>query len=292
MIRIGPRKSALAMWQANYVRFLLQAKYQEEEIEVIGYSTTGDRDKASALSSLDGKGAFTKEIETALLNNEIDLAVHSLKDLPTTQQEGVCLAAVPEREDPRDAFLSVNFESIEELPPAARVSTSSPRRGALVKEMRPDIEIIEIRGNVDTRLKKLQAGEADAMILASAGLRRLGRLELVKQWLPKEIFIPAPAQGALGLQIRTTDTKTQKLLAVLNDKKSEIEITAERAFLKTLEAGCHTPAGANAIVVDDIVQLTAFCVGKDGRIIRAIKSASTTLAEELGASVAQSLRGS
>src|ERR1700756_2900083 len=214
-LRIGSRGSQLALWQANHVAALLREQGDTLEIETI--KTTGDKITDVALAKVGTKGMFTKEIEEALADKRIDLAVHSLKDVPTELAPQFELAAIMKREDPRDAFLSVNFEKLEELPQGAKVGTSSLRRQAQLKALRPDLETFPLRGNVDTRLRKLAEGEYDAIILAAAGLNRLGKTELVKQVIPKDVMCPAAGQGALGIEIRAGDVTTHKLLAFLDD---------------------------------------------------------------------------
>ncbi len=245
-LRIGSRGSQLALWQANHISALLRARGHEIEIEII--HTTGDKITDVALAKVGTKGMFTKEIEEALAAGRVDLAVHSLKDLPTELPAGFEIAAITERQDPRDAFCSRHYSSFQELPQGARVGTSSLRRQAQLKAARPDLDIHPLRGNVDTRLRKLEQGEYDAIILASAGLKRLGKTQLVKQVIPAEIMCPAAGQGALGIEIREGDTKTRDLLAFLNDPAARAATTCERALLNSLGGGCQVPIGAFAEV--------------------------------------------
>src|ERR1700741_1706977 len=245
-LRIGSRGSQLALWQANHISALLRARGHEVEIEII--HTTGDKITDVALAKVGTKGMFTKEIEEALAAGKVDLAVHSLKDLPTELPKGFEIAAITERQDPRDAFCSRHYSKIEELPKRARVGTSSLRRQAQLKAIRPDLDIHPLRGNVDTRLRKLEQGEYDAIILASAGLKRLGKTELIKQIIPAEIMCPAAGQGALGIEIRQGDAKTRDLLAFLNDPNARAATTCERALLNSLGGGCQVPIGAFAEV--------------------------------------------
>ena len=245
-LRIGSRGSQLALWQANHISALLCARGHEVQIEII--HTTGDKITDVALAKVGTKGMFTKEIEEALAAGRVDLAVHSLKDLPTELPKGFEIAAITKREDPRDAFCSRHCSKIEDLPRGARVGTSSLRRQAQLKAIRPDLDIHPLRGNVDTRLRKLEQGEYDAIILASAGLRRLGKTELIKQIIPAEIMCPAAGQGALGIEIREGDTATRDLLAFLNDPKARAATTCERALLNRLGGGCQVPIGALAEV--------------------------------------------
>ena len=239
-LRIGSRGSQLALWQANHISTLLRARGHEVEIEII--HTTGDKITDVALAKVGTKGMFTKEIEEALAAGRVDLAVHSLKDLPTELPKGFEIAAITERQDPRDAFCSRNYASFQELPQKARVGTSSLRRQAQLKAVRPDLDIHPLRGNVDTRLRKLEQGEYDAIILAYAGLNRLGKTELVKQIIPADIMCPAAGQGALGIEIRQGDAPTRKHLEFLNDAAARAATTCERALLNSLGGGCQVPS--------------------------------------------------
>jgi len=250
-LRIGSRGSQLALWQANHISALLRARGHEIEIEII--HTTGDKITDVPLAMVGtkgglGKGIFTKEIEEALAAGRVDLAVHSLKDLPTALPPGFEIAAITERQDPRDAFCSRHYASFQELPHGARVGTSSLRRQAQLKAVRPDLDIHPLRGNVDTRLRKLEQGEYDAIILASAGLKRLGKTQLVKQIIPAEIMCPAAGQGALGIEIRLGYAATRQHLEFLNDPAARAATTCERALLNSLGGGCQVPIGAFAEV--------------------------------------------
>jgi hydroxymethylbilane synthase len=250
-LRIGSRGSQLALWQANHISALLRARGHEVEIEII--HTTGDRITDVPLAMVGtkgglGKGIFTKEIEEALAAGRVDLAVHSLKDLPTELPPGFEIAAITERQDPRDALCSRHYSKIENLPQSARVGTSSLRRQAQLKAIRPDLDIHPLRGNVDTRLRKLEQGEYDAIILASAGLKRLGRTELIKQIIPAEIMCPAAGQGALGIEIRKGDSATRRHVEFLDDSAARAATTCERALLNRLGGGCQVPIGAFAEV--------------------------------------------
>jgi hydroxymethylbilane synthase len=245
-LRIGSRGSQLALWQANHISALLRARGHEVEIEII--HTTGDKITDVALAMVGTKGMFTKEIEEALAAGRVDLAVHSLKDLPTELPPGFEIAAITERQDPRDAFCSRLYSGIEDLPQNARVGTSSLRRQAQLKAIRPDLDIHPLRGNVDTRLRKLEQGEYDAIILASAGLKRLGKTQLVRQIIPAEIMCPAAGQGALGIEIREGDAVTRQHLEFLNDPAARAATTCERALLNRLGGGCQVPIGAFAEV--------------------------------------------
>jgi hydroxymethylbilane synthase len=261
-LRIGSRGSQLALWQANHISALLRAQGHEVEIEII--HTTGDKITDVALAKVGTKGMFTKEIEEALAAERVDLAVHSLKDLPTELPGGFEIAAITERQDPRDAFCSRKYSSIEGLPQGARVGTSSLRRQAQLKAIRPDLDIHPLRGNVDTRLRKLEQGEYDAIILASAGLKRLGKTELVQQIIAAEIMCPAAGQGALGIEIREGDVKNRELLAFLNDANARAATTCERALLNSLGGGCQVPIGAFAERRNGKLHLQSVVADPDG----------------------------
>ena len=278
-LRIGSRGSQLALWQANHISALLSARGHEVEIEII--HTTGDKITDVALAKVGTKGMFTKEIEEALAAGKVDLAVHSLKDLPTELPNGFEIAAITERQDPRDAFCSVHHSSFQELPQGARVGTSSLRRQAQLKAVRPDLDIHPLRGNVDTRLRKLEQGEYDAIILASAGLKRLGKTQLIKQIIPAEIMCPAAGQGALGIEIREGDSKTRELLAFLNDPAARAATTCERALLNSLGGGCQVPIGAFAEVKDGKLHLESIVADPDGsKLLRDSRDGNDP--EELG----------
>jgi hydroxymethylbilane synthase len=285
-LRIGSRGSQLALWQANHISALLRARGHEVEIEII--HTTGDKITDVALAKVGTKGMFTKEIEEALAAGRVDLAVHSLKDLPTELPKGFEIAAITERQDPRDAFCSRHYSKIEDLPKRARVGTSSLRRQAQLKAIRPDLDVHPLRGNVDTRLRKLEQGDYDAIILASAGLKRLGKTELIKQIIAAEIMCPAAGQGALGIEIREGDTKTLGLLAFLNDPNARAATTCERALLNSLGGGCQVPIGAFAEMCDGKLHLESIVADPDGtKLLRDSRDGSDPerLGNEAGASL-------
>ena len=246
-LRIGSRGSQLALWQANHIAELLRVQGHEVKIEII--KTTGDRLQEVTFAEVGSKGMFTKEIEEALAASRIDLAVHSLKDLPTELPPGFALAATPVRADPRDVFVSVKHASLAELPRRARVGTSSQRRRAQLKALRPDIVAVEFRGNVDTRIRKLGEGQVDAILLAAAGLDRLEKNEWVRERLDPADFCPAAGQGALGIETRKNDRKTIAALAFLDDPDTRFAVTAERAALAALGGGCQVPIGVHCRVV-------------------------------------------
>jgi hydroxymethylbilane synthase len=240
-LRIGSRGSQLALWQSNHIAALLRSQGHTVDIEII--KTTGDRLQEVTFAQVGSKGMFTKEIEEALAAGSVDLAVHSLKDLPTDLPEPFALAATPPRVDPRDVFVSVNFPNLASLPQGARVGTSSQRRRAQLKALRPEIEAVEFRGNVDTRLRKLAEGQVDAILLAAAGLDRLEKTEWVRERLEPKYFCPAAGQGSLGIETRKGDEATIAALAFLDDKATRLAVTAERAALSALGGGCQVPIG-------------------------------------------------
>jgi hydroxymethylbilane synthase len=242
-LRIGSRGSQLALWQAHHIQTLLETQGHTVEIEII--KTTGDRLQEVTFAQVGSKGMFTKEIEEALVEGRVDLAVHSLKDLPTELPEPFTLAATPRRVDPRDALVSVDYHSLSELPAGALVGTSSQRRRAQLKALRPDLEAIEFRGNVDTRLRKLAEGQVAAILLASAGLERLGKTDWLRQRLSPREFCPAAGQGALGIEARRDDAAVLEALSFLDHAATRFAVTAERAALAALGGGCQVPIGVH-----------------------------------------------
>lgn len=264
-LRIGSRGSQLALWQANHIAGRLRERDNEVEIKVI--HTTGDKILDVALSKVGTKGMFTKEIEDSLSSEHIDLAVHSLKDVPTELAAQFEIAAIPAREDPRDALCSVKYSTLDDLPRNAKVGTSSLRREAQLRALRPDLVIQSLRGNVDTRLRKLEAGDYDAIILALSGLRRLGRTELVKQIMPIEVMCPAAGQGALAVEIRAGDDLVRGALEFLDDGAARSETDCERALLNRLGGGCQVPIGANATFTAGSLHLNAVVASPDGKVM-------------------------
>ncbi len=285
-LRIGSRGSQLALWQANHISALLRERGHEVELEII--KTTGDKITDVALAKVGTKGMFTKEIEEALAEGRIDLAVHSLKDLPTEVSPGFEIAAVTTRENPRDVFCSREYPSIAALPRGARVGTSSLRRQAQLKAVRSDLRIHPLRGNVDTRLRKLEAGEYDAIILAAAGLNRLGKTQLVRQVIPAEVMCPAAGQGALGIEIRAGDAVTRQHLSFLDDAAARATTTCERALLNKLGGGCQVPIGAFAELRNGRLHLEAIVADPDGsKVLRESRDGSDPV--QLGESVGDTL---
>ncbi len=284
MIRIGSRGSQLALWQANHIADALRSLGHEVSIDII--RTTGDRMQNIAFASVGAKGMFTREIEDALLAESIDLAVHSLKDLPTDLGPQFTLAAIPKRADPRDALVSA--QGFDELPEGAVVGTSSLRRQAQLRARRPDLTYVEFRGNVDTRLAKLGQGKADAIILAAAGLERLQRTAVIRERFAPEVLCPAPGQGALAIETRARDTEMQAALQPLDDRETRDAITAERRCLAALGGGCLVPIGAYCHRDGDELFLRAVVASADGtQVVSA--TARHTDPETLGERLAQQL---
>ena len=285
-LRIGSRGSQLALWQANHISELLRGQGHEVQIEVI--KTTGDKITDVALAQVGTKGMFTKEIEEALAEGRVDLAVHSLKDLPTESPAGFELGAITEREDRCDVFCSSQYKSITDLPQRARVGTSSLRRQAQLKALRPDLEIEPLRGNVDTRLRKLVSGDYGAIILAAAGLNRLGKKEFVRQVIPVETMCPAAGQGALAIEIRAGDAAIAKHITFLENKNARVSTTCERALLKKLGGGCQVPIGAFAEIRDGRLHLQAVVADPDGtKVLRESRDGSDPI--QLGEIVGDAL---
>jgi len=285
-LRIGSRGSQLALWQANHIAALLRGHGHVVEIEVI--KTTGDKIVDVPLAKVGTKGMFTKEIEEALAAGHVDLAVHSLKDLPTEIPPAFEIAAMTKRDDPRDVLCSRRYASIEALPQAARVGTSSLRRQAQLKALRPDLVIQPLRGNVDTRLGKLEAGEYDAIILAAAGLNRLGKTEVIKQFISTDVMCPAAGQGALAVEVRAGDSGALEHVAFLDDSSARATTTCERALLGRLGGGCQVPIGALAELLDGRLHLQAVVASPDGsHVLRESADGDSPL--QLGESVGEAL---
>jgi hydroxymethylbilane synthase len=262
VIRIGSRGSALARWQAEHVRARLETLGHPCRIQII--TTTGDRVQDRRLESVGGKGAFLKEIEEAMMAGEVDLAVHSLKDVPTALPDGLRLCAILERADPRDALVSGSGAAFADLPAGSRIGTSSLRRQCQVRALRPDLEVSDLRGNVDTRLAKLRDGQCDAIVLAMAGLERLGRESEATQALDPETFVPAPGQGAIALECRMGDASAASAVAPLHHAPTGRQVEAERALLQALGGGCNVPLGAYAAASGEHLKLVAFVGRADG----------------------------
>ena len=289
-LKIATRQSPLALWQANYVKDRLQQQYPDLTVELVPMVTKGDVILDSPLAKIGGKGLFVKELENALLNKEADIAVHSMKDVPMQFPEGLGLAVICQREDPRDAFVSHSYRTFAELPQGAVVGTSSLRRQCQLKALRPDLDIRSLRGNVGTRLSKLDNGDYDAIILASAGLIRLGLADRIASFIDVEQSLPAAGQGAVGIECRTDDAQVQALLAPLADAETTYCVLAERAMNNHLQGGCQVPIGGYAVLQQGQLYLRALVGDIDGsRIIRAEGKSAVENAEVLGVKIAEQL---
>ncbi|NOX19789.1 MAG: hydroxymethylbilane synthase [Nitrospirae bacterium] len=293
-IVIGTRGSKLALWQAEWVKAEINKHFPEIVIKLRKIKTTGDKILDVPLAKVGGKGLFVKEIEEAMLRGEIDIAVHSMKDVPTELPEGLHLGAICEREDPRDAFISrlsnggFQIKSFKDLPQGATVGTSSLRRSCQLKHIRPDLQILQLRGNVDTRLRKLDEGQFDAIILASAGVKRLGHEDRITEYLPTNISLPAIGQGAIGIECREDDVFINEVISRLNHRETAICVRAERAFLKHLEGGCQVPIAAHAVLDGNILKLDGLVGSLEGdRIIRDQLEGAPENAEPLGVELAE-----
>ena len=287
---IGTRGSKLALWQAEHIAGRIRARYPEIEVTLKKIVTTGDKILDVPLAKIGGKGLFTKELENAMLSGEIDLAVHSLKDMPTELPEGLMLAAITTRADASDAFVSLRYKSLDALPQGAKVGTSSLRRRAQILKYRPDLQTIDLRGNLDTRIKKLENQEMDAIILATAGLKRLGLEQYITQILPIEICLPAVGQGALAIETRQADAEVLSVLEFLNDSETIAAVTAERAYLREVQGGCQVPVGVHGEVNGDQLLLEATILKIDGtREVRERICGCCSEAEELGIKLAQKM---
>ncbi|MEZ9821433.1 hydroxymethylbilane synthase [Shewanella sp. 10N.286.45.A1] len=290
VIRIATRKSPLAMWQAEFVKAELEKIHEGLTVELLPMSTKGDIILDTPLAKVGGKGLFVKELEVAMLEDRADIAVHSMKDVPVDFPEGLGLEVICEREDPRDAFVSNNFNSINELPQGAVVGTSSLRRQCQIRAARPDLQIKDLRGNVGTRLAKLDAGNYDAIILAAAGLKRLKLEERITSFISAEDSLPANGQGAVGIECRTDDTRVKALLAPLEHLETRLRVIAERAMNTRLEGGCQVPIGAYAEIDGDTLSLRGLVGNPDGsQVIEASTSGNKNDAEQLGVALAEEL---
>lgn len=292
-VRIATRSSKLAVWQAEYIQALILQAYPEQTVQIVHVSTTGDQNQTDALRQFGGMGVFTREVQTSVLDGETDIAVHSLKDLPTESAEGLLLAGVPERAPRLDAVLlpdSKPLSSLDELPVGARIGTGSPRRQAQLLHLRPDLQMLEIRGNLQTRLRKLDDGEYDAIILAEAGLRRLGLEDRISLLLSPPQMFPAIGQGAIGVECRADDERLHSILSTITDAQVWASVTAERSLLRTLRAGCHAPLGAVTQLRDDTLELEAVLLSADGsQRLLAAGSGAVEDANNLGQAVARQL---
>ena len=290
LVRIATRKSALALWQAEFVKAELERFHADVRVELVPMSTQGDIILDTPLAKIGGKGLFVKELEQAMLDGRADIAVHSMKDVPVEFPEGLELYTICEREDPRDAFVSNNFANLNELPQGAIVGTSSLRRQCQIKALRPDLDIRDLRGNVNTRLGKLDDGQYDAIILAAAGLIRLKMESRIADYIEPEVSLPANGQGAVGIECRIDDEVTKALLAPLEHTQTRIRVNAERSMNRYLEGGCQVPIGAYALVDGEQVHLRGLVGAVDGsEILRDEVTGHVNDAEELGIELAKKL---
>ncbi len=289
-LRIATRKSPLALWQANFVKDRLEALHPDLQVELVPMSTQGDKILDTPLAKVGGKGLFVKELETAMLEGRADIAVHSMKDVPVEFPDGLGLHTICEREDPRDAFVSNYFNQIDELPQGAVVGTSSLRRQCQLRAARPDLVIRDLRGNVNTRLAKLDAGEYDAIILAAAGLKRLEMAHRIAAFIEPEQSLPANGQGAVGIECRLNDHELHALLAPLEHPETRIRVLTERAMNRALQGGCQVPIGAYALVQGEEVWLRGLVGSPDGsHVIRDEIRGPLAEGEALGHTLAQRL---
>ncbi len=290
VIRIGTRGSPLAIWQAEWVRSRLVAIHPQYKAELAKIKTTGDKILDVPLAKVGGKGLFVKEIETALLEGRIDLAVHSMKDMPAEIPPGLCIGVVPERENPLDILIARDGHLFQDLPEGADLGSSSLRRGAQVRHIRPDITVHPLRGNLDTRIRKLETEGLDAIILAAAGVKRLGLEACITEYLPEAIMLPAIGQGALAIEVREDDDATRDLIAPMDHRETRLAVESERAFLCQLEGGCQVPIAAHAKIVGDELDLTGLVAELDGSVlIREAIMGPVNQHQELGVKLANQL---
>lgn len=289
-LKIATRQSPLALWQAEHIRARLEAMHADLTVELVTFVTQGDKILDTPLAKIGGKGLFVKELEAALMDGRADLAVHSMKDVPMALPEGLSLAVICEREDPLDAFVSNHYAHFSDLPQGAKVGTSSLRRKCQILKARPDLEIIDLRGNVGTRLSKLDDGQYDAIILASAGLKRLGLEQRIRHTIQPDLSLPAVGQGALGLECRSQDQAVLDLILPLMDADTNVCVRAERAFNAYLEGGCQVPIAGYATLQDGQLQIEGRVGSVDGQtILKAVQVGAPEQAEQLGEQLAQAL---
>lgn len=290
IVKIGTRGSKLALWQAEWVKAALEKNNAGLSVELVIIKTKGDKIQDVPLAKVGGKGLFVKEIEEAILDGRVDLAVHSMKDMPAEIPGGLCIGAIPAREDPRDVFISGAGATLDGLDPGARVGTSSLRRAAQLRHVRPDLEVHSLRGNLDTRMRKLDEGQFDAVVLAAAGVKRLGLAHRITQPLPPETMLPAVGQGALCIETRESDPRIGPLVDALDHPETRSVVTAERAFLHKLEGGCQVPIAAHGVLDGDRLTLTGLVAELDGAVvIREIASGPATDAGGIGLRLARRL---
>jgi hydroxymethylbilane synthase len=264
-LKIGTRGSALALTQTHWVADRIKQRYPEMEIAIVVIKTKGDIMQDVSLAKIGGKGVFVKEIEDALLRGDVDIAVHSIKDVPAELPEGLHIGTVPEREDPRDVLIAKDNWKIESLPRGARIGTGSLRRGMQMRNLLPDVQIVPLRGNLDTRIRKIESEDLDGVIVAAAGIRRMGWVHRVSQFIPAEVMLPAVGQGALGIEMRTGDRSMKEMLVFLNHSATGMEVGAERSFLQRLGGGCQLPIAAYAKIRSDELTLRGLVGSLDGR---------------------------
>ena len=287
---IGTRASKLALWQANWVKSALTEAYPKQHIELVTIKTKGDKILDVPLAKVGGKGLFVKEIEQALLDRRIDIAVHSMKDMPAKIPDGLCIGAIPTREDFADVLISKNGNHFSELKQDCAIGTSSLRRGAQIRHARPDINIVPLRGNVDTRLKKLQTENLEAVVLAAAGVKRLNLEHRITEYLNSDLMLPAVGQGALAIEIRLNDPAVQPLIEALNDPHTRAVVTGERAFLKHLGGSCQVPVAGHGMIIRNTFYLTGLVAAIDGsRVFKATLSGPADSTENIGIRLAQQL---
>ena len=291
LLRVGTRESLLAMWQTNWVVEQLKEKHPEIKVEIVKIKTKGDKILDTALSKIGDKGLFTKELELAMLRDEIDIAVHSMKDMPTKLVKGLVIGAICKREHPGDVLISSTGESLDELKTGAVIGTSSLRRRAQLMRYRPDLNIVPIRGNLNTRIDKLKiSDDFDAIVVAAAGVIRLGRKELIAQYIPPQICLPAVGQGAVGIEAREGDKKVMDIIKKIEHRDTAVAVLAERALLERLEGGCQVPIGAFGVAVDRILRLEAAVLSTDGKeIVRLDYTGDAKYPEEVGVRLAEEL---
>ena len=290
ILRIATRKSQLALWQAEYVKAALEALHPDLQVELVKMTTQGDKILDTPLAKVGGKGLFVKELENGLLSGDADIAVHSMKDVPVELPDGLHLPVICPREDPRDAFVSSTYTALEQLPPGARLGTSSLRRQCQIAELRPDLQILDLRGNVNTRLQKLDDGQYDAIILAAAGLKRLGFEDRITQFLGPEISLPAIGQGAVGIECRRDDERINRLIAPLNHATTATRVRAERAMNHRLNGGCQVPIAGYAEISHGVILIRGLVGRTDGsEIVRGEIAGPPEDAAELGLVLAEDL---
>ncbi len=289
-IKIGTRGSTLALWQANWVKSALKAAYPDLAVELVPIKTKGDKILDVPLAKVGGKGLFVKEIEDALLEGRIDLAVHSMKDMPSEIPKGLCIGAIPERESPNDVLIAKKGELLSALRPGAIIGTSSLRRAAQLKYVRPDIEILPLRGNLDTRIRKLETENMDAIVLAAAGVKRLGLESRITEYMDENIMLPAVGQGALCIEIRKSDPEIERIVNPLNHRETEAVVKGERAFLHRLEGGCQIPIAAHGKIKNSTFTLCGLVADVNGTtIIKDTLSGPVESAESIGVRLADRL---